>query len=254
MGHTRLGNLPKTQKWEQIIRLIQSAADTGTIAAATLDASKRGLADAASDPALVHSLWLLAQIPLCARKGDYLDNLRNVGIETESAPNLMELVGSFSDSVDAKILHVGGRTDLGEMAQMGATASLAGMLTKRSATLFGTDAEDLRNELAKIGTPRNFSILARDFFARITEKYITYYLSRSLSNDLPTVTANKEFREALTLHCRQASKIVESFAAGWFSKRNFKGGITHKNVAEFTDYAMKKVRRELARETGDGDR
>ena len=159
----------------------------------------------------------------------------------------MELVGSFSDSVDAKLREVGGRTDLGEMAQMGAAASLAGMVRSTGTTLFGTDAEALQRELAKIATPRNFSLLARDFFSRLTEKYITYFLSRELSNSLPRVSSNQDFREALTLHCTQASKIVEKFAEDWFSKQNYQGGITHRKAGNFVAYAMTKLRREFAK-------
>jgi hypothetical protein len=250
MGHTRLGNLPKTQKWAQVIALIQSLADPAMVAAATLRASKEGLDRVTRDPALIHSFWLLTQIPLCARKGDYVQNLRQIGIDVQEAPTLMELVGSFSDSVDARIRETGGRTDLGEMAQMGAAASLAGMLKTGASTLFGTDAEVVRNELYKLSTPRNFSILARDFFAKLTEKYVTFFASRELSNKMPSISANRDFREALALHCRQTSLIVEKFAEDWFSKHNYQGGITYRKTGAFLDYAITKIQEELVHRSG----
>jgi hypothetical protein len=37
-----------------------------------------------------------------------------------AAPTLLEVVGGFSDAVDDHIRRTAGRTDLGEMAQMGA--------------------------------------------------------------------------------------------------------------------------------------
>ena len=43
MGHTRLGRLPRTRKWQDVVGLIGAGADTADIAAATLDASKIGL-------------------------------------------------------------------------------------------------------------------------------------------------------------------------------------------------------------------
>jgi hypothetical protein len=65
--------------------------------------------------------------------------------------------------------------------------------------------------LARLGTPVNFSVVARDFFSRLTERYLTYFLSRELSNKLETVDANRQFREALSLHCKQVS--LPSFKA-----------------------------------------
>ncbi len=254
MGHIRLGNLPRTRKWQQVVGLLETGAATSQVAAATLDASKRGLADAADDPALVQSFYLLTQLPLCARKDNYVEELNKLGVAVTGAPGLMDLIGAFSDSVDASIRRTGGRTDLGEMAQMGAAESLAGVLRERTTSLFGTTPEDVRRELARLGTQRNFSVLARDVFARLTELYVSYFLSRELSNRLPGVRANREFREALSTHCKQASKIVETFAGGWFSKANFEGGITPQKTADFISYAMKKLRDELQKgaEAGGG--
>ena len=254
MGHVRLGNLPRTRKWQQVVGLIDTGAATPEVAAATLDASKRGLEEASQDTALVQSFWLLTQLPLCAREPNYPEKLREIGITVSDAPTLMELVGGFSDSVDAHVRRAGGRTDLGEMAQMGAAETLAAAVGKGTATLFGTPAEEVRRELSRFATRKNFSSLARDFFARLTERYLTYFLSRELSNHLSGVAANQEFREALALHCRQASRIVEEFAGGWFSKANFEGGIDQEKAAGFVQYAMKKLRDELEKGAEGGKR
>ena len=254
MGHTRLGRLPRTRKWQEVVGLVGAGADTADVAAATLDASQRGLEDAARDPALVHSFWLLTQLPLCARKADFIDELARVGVSVAGDPTLMELVGGFSDAVDEHIYQRGGRTDLGEMAQMGAAETLTSVLGQRTESLFGVTAEDVRRELARLGTPTNFSVLARGFFARLTERYLTYFLSRELSNTLESVDANRQFREALSLHCRQASKIVEQFAEEWFSKKNYQGGITPRKAAGFISHAVTKINAELKKgaEGGEG--
>ena len=89
--------------------------------------------------------------------------------------------------MDAHVYRVGGRTDLGEMAQMGAAETLTSVLGQRTTSLFETTPEDVRRELARLGTPVNFSVVARDFFARLTERYLTYFLSRELSNELESV-------------------------------------------------------------------
>jgi hypothetical protein len=253
MGHIRLGRLPRTRKWQQVVGLVDAGADTAGIAAATLDASRRGLEDAARDPALVHSFWLLTQMPLCARRPDFVEELSKVGVSVAPEPTLMELVGGLSDAVDAHVHRTGHRTDLGEMAQMGAAESLTSVLRQRTTTLFGSTSEDVRRELARLGTPVKFSTLARDFFARLTERYLTYFLSRELSNQLESVAANRQFRAALSLHCKQASKIVEKFAADWFSKANYRGGITPKKAAGFIGHAVTKIGTELQKGAEGGE-
>jgi hypothetical protein len=67
MGHIRLGTLPRTRKWIQVLDLIGGGAGTPDVAAATMDASQRGLISAAKDPGLVYTVWLLTQVPLAAR-------------------------------------------------------------------------------------------------------------------------------------------------------------------------------------------
>ena len=237
-----------------MIGLVGAGVATADIAAATLDASKGGLEDAARDPALLHSFWLLTQIPLCARRADFVAELAKIGVSVAGEPTLMmELVGGLSDAVDAHVFRVGGRTDLGEMAQMGAAETLASVLGQRTTSLFETTHEDVRRELARLGTPVNFSVVARDFFARLTERYLTYFLSRELSNELESIGSNRQFREALSLHCKQASKIVEQFAAEWFSKANYQGGVTPRKTAGFISHAVTKLGAELQKGAEGGE-
>lgn len=251
MGHIRLGSLPRTRKWQQVVELLDAGAGTAEIAAATLDAAKRGLEQAARDPALVHSFWLLTQLPHYASGDDFVAELSKAGITASSAPTLLELVGGLSDAVDNHVRTTGGRTDLGEIAQMGAAESLASILRERTTSLFGTTPEMVRSELAAIGTKKQFSVLARDFFSRLTERYLTYFLSRQTSSQFKSVPANREFRQALSLHCRQASRIVEEFAGSWYSKANYEGGITPRKAANFVYVALAKLRKELEKGAGD---
>jgi hypothetical protein len=245
MGHSRLGDLPRTRKWRQVVALLDSEAATSQIAAATLDAAKLGLEQAAGDPALVHSFWLLSQLPLCAKRNSFISELNLLGIAVSSQPTLLELVGGFADAVDDHVRKTGGRTDLGEIAQMGAAESLTSLLRERTTSLFGTTPDRVRYELAGFATKKQFSILARDFFARLADRYLTHFLSRQTSSQFKSVPANREFRDALKLHCRQASRIVEEFAGAWYSKTNYEGGITPRKAANFVAVALTKLRSEL---------
>ena len=102
----------------------------------------------------------------------------------------MELVGAFTDAVDTHMRRDGGRTDLGEMAQMAAAETLTAVLGQRTRSLFGTSPGDIRRELAALATTEQFGTLARGFFAELTRRYLTFFLSRELSNH---VGGNRRF-------------------------------------------------------------
>lgn len=106
----------------------------------------------------------------------------------------------------------------------------------------------MQRELAALATTKQFGTLARDFFARLTRRYLTFFLSHELSNHVggkrrfASIADHAEFNAALDLHCRQASRIVEEFAGSWFSKTNWEQGITPENVRGFAWVALKKLR------------
>lgn len=76
MGHLRLGDLPRTRKWDQVVELVKREGDAAAVAAAALDAAEKGFKQAAEDEGLGQATWLLTQLPLAARDPNYLDRLR----------------------------------------------------------------------------------------------------------------------------------------------------------------------------------
>jgi hypothetical protein len=251
MGHIRLNRLPRTYKWRQVVDLIGSGAPTPPVAAATLDAAKQGLANASKDPALIYSLFLLTQIPQCARQQDFGGALRSLGLNVSDEASLPEIIGAFTEAVDAHVYKVGGRTDLGEMAQMTAAETLARFVDVKSENLFGVTPDIVQQSFGQLATKRQFSILARTFFARLTERVLGYFLSRELAGHVGAgqrfqdIHAKQEFERALQHHCWQAALIVEEYSGGWYSKQNYFGGISESKARQFAGYAMKKLRDEL---------
>lgn len=253
MGHIRLGNLPRTREWIQVLDLVGGGAGTPKIALATMEASQKGLTEAAKDLGLVHAVWLLTQIPIAARTDDFAAGLRNLGLDVSGAPGLLEVVGAFTGAVDAKLRRCGGRTDLGEMAQMAAAEALTSLTTNKTNSLFGTTPEDVQRAFRSFSSTTQFSSLAREFFSRLSNKYLGYFLSRTLSNYVggngrfKNLEKHTEFNAALAHHCRQATRIIEKFSGEWFSKNTYKGGITPEKAAGFVFVALKKIRSELSK-------
>ena len=231
MGHIRLGRLPQTRKWQYVVGLLGSSAPIDEVAAASAVAAESALREAFADPELTQTVWLLTQLPLAARSANFEAALRGLGLRIDAEPRLLELVGAVSEAVDRHAARVGGRPDLGELAQQ-AAESLTEIVGRALPSLFAPTPEEVRKALGRLAAKDRYGELARDFFASLTRRYLDYYLSRELSQHvgpqrrLPTATVHVDFNQALELHCREASRIVEDFAGSWYTKAQFQGGIT----------------------------
>jgi hypothetical protein len=252
MGHVRLGVLPKSRKWSQVVEELRLGSDVGAIAASAADAAERALQGASNDPAFLHVFWLLTQIPLAARGPEFARDLRRLGLETPDRPSLMDVTAAISAAVDRHAREQGGRTDLGEIAQMAAVESLAALVGPNLPSLFEPSAAEVQREIGRFAGGERFSALAREFFARLTQRSLDYYLSRELSSHIGPGERfgddmeRSQFDAALGRHCREASRIVEAFAGGWYGKNIYQGtGLTPEAVRRFAPVAFKKIRAEL---------
>jgi hypothetical protein len=253
MGHLRIRNLYKSKKWVEVIDLIEDGINTAQIASASLDASKRCLKEASKDAALVHTFWLLTQIPIAAKKENFSEDLKKLNLFISHSGSILEITNALSEAVDIYAQRIKKRSNLGEIAQHSASECLTFLLSSKTQSLFKTTHRDIQNELAKLGTKKQFGLLGREFIARFTFKYLSFFLSSELSNHVggknrfSNIHDHIEFSKALELQCRQASRIVEEFAGGWFTKTNYEGGITREKASSFIHVALKKFSAELGR-------
>jgi hypothetical protein len=256
MGHQHLGTLPGSRKWRQVLQLISGGADVQDIAAATSAAAENQMVDASNDPAVKHAVWLLTQIPVAARKEDFASELRKLGLRIGDRPTLMEVAAAMTDAVDRCVGKTGGRTDLGEMAQLSAVESLNAVAGRELPDLFGATPEKAKAALGGLGTVKQFAVLARDFFARLSRRQLSYFLSRELSQHVGinsrfhTVRDHRDFENALDLHCREASRIIKEFSGEWFSKHIYEGGISEAKAGRFAHVVFQKLREELRHRRG----
>ena len=252
MGHVRLGVLPKSRKWRQVVDELRLGADIEAVAASAADAAEASLQGASNDPAFLHAFWLLTQIPLAARGPDFADDLRRLGLQAPDQPSLMDVVAAISGAVDRYAREQGGRTDLGEMAQMAAVESLSALVGPTLPSLFEPNPEEVQRAIGRFAGGDRFGALAREFFARLTQRSLDYYLSRELCNHIGAGerfgddAARSQFDDALDRHCREASRIVETFAGEWYSKNVYQGdGLTPDAIRRFAPVTFKKIRAEL---------
>lgn len=254
MGHTRLGVLPDTVPWRRVVETIAGGATAAQVAAETTKAAHQGLDLALDDRGLSYVVFLLSQVALAARTDGFAASLNQADVRVGAEPTTLDIVGSFTEAVDRYLLERGGRTDIGEMAQLAAAETLAAQIGDRSRRLYETAAADVQDSVREMSTQAGFADLSRDFFARFTQKFLTYHLGRQLSlhvggpnERFASAQQHNEFLRQLRAHCRQASLIVKQFAGEWYSKANFEGGITQAKARGFAKKCIDKMQKELLR-------
>ncbi len=270
MGHTRLGAIPKTKRFVQVVAAMTGAGggasgggseqeerrdgllpdDVPYIARQVLKATEDGLIAAVKDEGLRHTVYLLTQIVLASRMENWQEPLKQAGIDLPSNATPFDLTSEVQRAIDRHLTARSAVTDVSEIAQQAAGEALLTLTTSKADTLFGAD---LQPALRALSTKAGFSNLGQQFFSQFMYRYLNFYLSRVTAKytggeRLPTVGELARFNKTLEAHCFQSAYIVHDFCGGWYSKTNFEQGINQHNTSNFLRIALQKLRRELAQQ------
>lgn len=251
MGHNRLGTLPDTKPWRQVIAHIAEGDSARAVATATSRAASSGLTRGASDRGVAQVVFLLARAAFAARSREFPDRLDQLGIRVPADPTLFDLTVGFTRAMQSWYhRNRGTRTDLGEVAVLSANEGITEVVGERVTGLVSA-GEDIHRTMRDFSTQNGFATLAHEFFARFVRRFLLYHLGRELSQHVGGVSrfadsvAYASFITELNIHCREAALIVRRYAGEWFEKHKVNKGITQQLAADFTSYAL---RRKLAPE------
>jgi hypothetical protein len=264
VGHTRLGTLPKTRKWNDLVEQIAgtltgsvaagATADIQVIAAQTLDASSKALDKVARDSGVRYTFYLLTQVALASRTSKWEDALADHGIHLTSDSTVFDLTVEVQGAIDRYIRRGPfGATDLSEMAQQSAGEALLSLAGLRTPSLFSGGSADAQNAIRSLSTKTGFGKLGQRFFGRFVARFLNFYLSRVTAatlgrqrlQDLGDIA---QFNKALEMHCDQSARIVRDFCGEWYSKTEYQKGIDLGNASTFLAIAVKKLGKELAQQ------
>ena len=139
------------------------------------------------------------------------------------------------------------------MSQRALVGAVSNYVASHFSPLFGESSGDVSSALRKLKRKKDFGQLAKNFFAKLTNECLGYFLSKTLATHVgeghrfATMNQMGQFEAALTRHCDEAARIVEEFSADWFSKRRYEEGgkISRESVEGFGWYALAKMRQEL---------
>jgi hypothetical protein len=253
MGHVRLGTLPKTRAWKDVINLISDGADVAAVADATMRAADKAFEKIQGDKGFAQVVELLTQLAIASKQevpAQYLDTL---GIQLSDNSSIMNVAVELNRAIDQRMLETGRRSDFGELAQNALVGAVVEHLQQRFGPMFAPTSVEIHQAMGDLGKKSQFGQLARTFFGKLTFSATDYFLSMHLGaqigEDKRFATTNQvaQFQKALNVHCSEAAEIVERFSADWFSKNYFKGDgkISQKKSEGFGWYAMQKMRDEM---------
>lgn len=256
MGHIRVGRLPKTRKWSQVIDLLNTRdSSPADIAAATAKAAKEFIIKKSTDSSLVFSYWVLTQITSQARTGDFSKKLAKFGLDISQANNAFDFLACLADFTRAEIRSRHEASfPISDFAQLALREVLTETIGKRCSSLFDTTLEDIRLACFNYSSPDKFAKLSRLYFSNVLNRCLQFFVSKESANKLghsrkfDDIFELSDFNKSLQSYCFQSAKIVEKFAGGWYSKHLWLDKLSENDAKGFVFIAMDKLRAEIARE------
>jgi hypothetical protein len=250
MGHIRLGHLPRTRRWADVIAALGTgdAAEAGSAIARAADTR---LARLGNDPGIAYLYWLLTRLTWHARSDDFLGALRADGIDLGDRIDGLVFLGRLRQVAERGVRERSTPNGLSFIALRAFNEAIARSVQERANTLFGVSGQDVQRGFKELSTERNFARLARSFFTGFTGDLLQFISSKESSNQVGSTrafvdpAAAIEFESALHGYAHQCTRILEDFSGEWYSKHNWLGDLDEAQSARFVAYAFKKLRSEL---------
>ncbi len=256
MGHERIGFLPLSNRWRTLVAEIGdvgAAADAvPRLAYRTLHNVRRRFDGLEQDPSLQAAFAFI--LALCNHELQAPGPDRGPSIDLGQNPSPLEIARRLNVWIDAN-------TDSAEYAELvkraGADAiaywTIRCSLQQRLFDTHQTAAQIWRDA----ATGSAFSEISRVFFGKLLERYLKYFLEREASAQFQRIEDRDAFSKNLSRHVDsvarhafEASRITQSFAAGWYNKNARNATPTNQDTRGFLSFALSKLRQELQREAG----
>jgi len=261
MGHNRLGGLPGSPAWKQVLALLDQSPDSADLLSqAVVKAADRTFARFANEEALAYSFWLLARIAAASRAPGFLTTLVELGIAVTPETSAIELIGLVSDRLDSVLARMGAPIMVADFSAQAVTAALAETVGRTQPRLFDTTASALQDAVRAYATPARFGDLAQIFFGDFMSRTLTGIVDRALPGHIGggggvvTVAESREVLAALDAHSRETASVVRDFAGQWLDARvwDVEGNISRDHARGFVGQAVQKLRSAFKHEVAEG--
>ena len=256
MGHERIGFLPLSSEWRKLVAEIGdvgAAADAvPRLAQRTLHQVRRRFDGLERDTGLQAAFSFI--LALCSRGLKTTGPDLGPSIDLGQNPSPLEITRRLNAWIDANA----DSPEYAELAKRSGADAIAYWTRRcsRQKELFDTHqtAAQIWRDAANGSA---FSQISRVFFGKLLERYLKYFLEREASSQFHRIEDRDAFSknlarhvDSVARHAFEASKITQSFAAGWYNKNARDTTPTHRDTRGFLSFALSKLRQELQREAG----
>jgi hypothetical protein len=257
MGHERVGLLPKTKKWNDLVRQVGSVYTSefpvASIAATTLQNVRKRYEALFRDDTVKEVFAFLVTFSRACRFPNTSNELKNSGIFMSEQPTPLSIIKALHQRVPKHEA----TSEYGQLA-LAAAADAIGQWHKQHSTIqmpMFKPSPEFFESWRDLGKGAGFCELARLYFGKLTERYLNYFLDRAASAKLPNIQQRdrlqhdiKKYIDDISKHAFETAKITQSFAAGWFTAHTREGLPDPQEIEGFLAIAFGKLRDELRRE------
>ena len=256
MGHERVGALPHTKRWRDVVgQLAESSGspeDVAAIASDILENVRVQLRKIHTDDGVVAAFQFLVALTKSASSEGQVEASLSPRIDFAGSPSTLRLIGQLRSWVEAQ----GGSREYGDIAAKASADAISLWSSQQSmqGSLF-TGPGDPREIWQRADNGAGFCEVSRLFFSKFTERYLNYFLEREASASMGSIsdrdrlaTQLREHVDGVSKFAFETSRITQSFAAGWF---NIHARDRYPSIDEsrgFLSLAFGKMREELKRE------
>ena len=234
--------------------MVANGANEAAIADAVMVAAGKTLARVRDDAGFREAMRLIMQLALAGSRSNPAAELEAAGLSISENTSLVDVVLSIGDEFDKRVDAANGRSDFAEVAQRALVGTVTDLLKENLPSLFEPSRNDVTAAFKQLKQPGNFGKFFQNFVGGLTNELLNSYLSRTLGTHLgegqrfATTDQIGQFEKAMKTHCHESAKIVDKFAADWFSKHRFQGAgdISREKAEGFGWVAFRKMALELA--------
>ena len=256
MGHERVGALPHTKRWKDVVAQMAESSgsreDVAAIANATLQNVRAQFRKIHSDDGVVAAFQFLVALTKSASLSDLGEASFSPRVDLEGSPSTLRLIAQLRSWVKAQE----GSSEYADIAAKASADAISLWSAQHGmqASLF-TGPADSRDIWQRADNGAGFCEVSRLFFSKFTERYLNYFLEREASASMASISERDRLASQLRDHIDgvsrfafETSRITQSFAAGWFNNHARDRYPSKDESRGFLSVAFGKMREELMRE------
>jgi hypothetical protein len=254
MGHQRIGTLPATRRWAEVVALLSGGAAAPDIASAIARATNSDIERIKRSETLRLVMQLMVALPLAARSRDFVTAAGEMGVEVAGPLEPLSIFSALSERLDRQVMADRDTSDVPELLRKALVEGFMAALPPARNGLFGDfySADECQARVASLAAPGGFSKLVTAVFGRLIELHHSHYVGRVLGDDAvlgsrtQSIRDHSGFDRALADHSRETTTIIEEYAVGWYGKAFRDNALNDvRRQREFSNYALDKLHSEL---------